>query len=115
MKIKLKKDVLESGGLPSVGSHQGFTKNIWQSLNNGDTVEVDSIPERSKSNIEQVKSKNKTEGDFKTPRGTFKFGTLYWRPDRVKKPFTKLYCKKIKKKWVGAMIVKVNFIIKKLK
>ena len=62
MKIKLKKDVLESGGLPSVGSHQGFTKNIWQSLNNGDTVEVDSIPERSKSNIEQDKSKNKTEG-----------------------------------------------------
>ena len=43
-------------------------------------------------------SKNKIEGDFKTPRGTFKFGTLYWRPDRVKKPFTKLYCKKIKKK-----------------
>ena len=60
-------------------------------------------------------SKNKIEGDFKTPCGTFKFGTLYWRPDRVKKPFTKLYCKKIKKKWVGAMIVKVNFIIKKLK
>ena len=43
-------------------------------------------------------SKNKIEGDFKTPSGTFKFGTLYWRPDRVKKPFTKLYCKKIKKK-----------------
>tara|TARA_Y100001938_G_C7768699_1_gene272168 strand:+ start:146 stop:394 length:249 start_codon:yes stop_codon:yes gene_type:complete len=62
MKIKLKKDVLESGGLPSAGSHQGFTKNIWQSLNNGDTVEVDSIPERSKNNVEQVKSKNKTEG-----------------------------------------------------
>ena len=60
-------------------------------------------------------SKNKIEGDFKTPSGTFEFGALYWRPDRVKKPFTKLYCKKIKKKWVGAMIVKVNFIIKKLK
>ena len=62
MKIKLKKDVLELGGLSSAGSHQGFTKNIWQSLNNGDTVEVDNIPEKSKSYIEQVKSKNKTEG-----------------------------------------------------
>ena len=41
MKIKLKKEVLESGGLSSVGSHQGFTKKNWQSLNNGDTVEVD--------------------------------------------------------------------------
>ena len=61
MKIKLKKEVLESGGSSSVGSHQGFSKNIWQSLNNGDTVEVDSIPEKSKSYIEQVKIKNKNK------------------------------------------------------
>ena len=46
---------------------------------------------------EMVFQKNKIEGDFKTPRGTFKFGTLYWREIELKKPFTKLYCKKIKK------------------
>ena len=42
-------------------------------------------------------SKNKVEGDFKTPSGKFKLGNLYWRNDRVKKPETKLFCKKIKK------------------
>tara|TARA_Y100001936_G_C15757060_1_gene499217 strand:+ start:59 stop:550 length:492 start_codon:yes stop_codon:yes gene_type:complete len=42
-------------------------------------------------------SKNKIEGDFKTPSGKFKLGNLYWRPDRVKKPNTKLVCRKVKK------------------
>ena len=42
-------------------------------------------------------SKNKSEGDFQTPSGKFKLGNLYWRSDRVKKPETKLFCKKIKK------------------
>ena len=42
-------------------------------------------------------SKNKIEGDFKTPVGKFKLGNLYWRPYRLKKPNTKLVCKKIKK------------------
>ncbi len=42
-------------------------------------------------------SKNKIEGDFKTPTGKFKLGNLYWRSDRLKKPNTKLVCKKIKK------------------
>ena len=43
-------------------------------------------------------SKNKVEGDLQTPSGKFKLGNLYWRSDRVKKPKTKLLCKKIKKK-----------------
>ena len=60
-------------------------------------------------------SKNKIEGDFKTPRGTFKFGTLYWRPDRVKKPFTKLYCKKIKKKIGWCNDSKSKFYNKEIK
>ena len=60
-------------------------------------------------------SKNKIEGDFKTPRGTFKFGTLYWRPDRVKKPFTKLYCKKIKKKMGWCNDSKSKFYNKEIK
>ena len=42
-------------------------------------------------------SKNKIEGDFKTPAGKFSLGNLYWRSDRIKKPETKLFCKKIKK------------------
>ena len=42
-------------------------------------------------------SKNKVEGDLKTPSGKFKLGNLYWRADRIKKPKTKLLCKKINK------------------
>ena len=42
-------------------------------------------------------SKNKIEGDLRTPSGNFNLGNLYWRSDRVKKPKTKLFCKKIKK------------------
>ena len=41
--------------------------------------------------------KNKVEGDFCTPSGKFKIGKLYWRPDRVNLPKTKLSTKKIKK------------------
>ena len=43
------------------------------------------------------KSKKKKEGDKKTPTGTFKIENLYYRPDRIKKPLTKLKCIKIKK------------------
>ena len=35
-------------------------------------------------------NRNKKEGDGSTPFGTFKLGKLYWRPDRIKKPKTKL-------------------------
>ena len=42
-------------------------------------------------------SKNKFEGDLTTPKGKFKLGKLYWRSDRVQKPKTSLFCKKIKK------------------
>ncbi len=38
----------------------------------------------------------KSEGDKKTPKGTFKIGNLYFREDRLKKPQTKLKCVKIK-------------------
>ncbi|MDC0200497.1 L,D-transpeptidase family protein [Candidatus Pelagibacter sp.] len=41
--------------------------------------------------------KNKIEGDLCTPSGKFKVGKLYWRPDRVQLPVTKLPSKKIKK------------------
>ena len=42
-------------------------------------------------------TKFKKEGDFKTPRGTFKIEHLYFRKDRIEKPITKLKCIEIKK------------------
>ena len=42
-------------------------------------------------------TKNKKEGDFKTPKGIFKIENLYFRKDRIKKPVTKLKCIEIKK------------------
>ena len=43
-------------------------------------------------------TKNKIEGDKKTPKGTFSIGNLYYRRDRNHKPDTKLKCVPIKKK-----------------
>ena len=40
---------------------------------------------------------NKTEGDKKSPKGTFQIENLYFREDRIKKPLTLLKCIKIKK------------------
>ena len=41
---------------------------------------------------------NKKEGDYKTPRGKFKIGNLYFRKDKMKKPNTQLTCIEIKDK-----------------
>ena len=42
-------------------------------------------------------TKNKKEGDKKTPKGTFEIDNLYFRNDRKQKPSTLLNCIKIKK------------------
>ena len=42
--------------------------------------------------------KNKIEGDGSTPVGKFNIGKLYWRPDKVKKPESRLSLRKINKK-----------------
>ncbi len=42
-------------------------------------------------------TKNKIEGDKKTPKGIFKIGNLYFRKDRNKKPITKIRCIPIRK------------------
>ena len=42
-------------------------------------------------------TKNKKEGDKKTPKGTFKIENLYFRKDRLKKPSNSLKCIEIKK------------------
>ncbi len=41
--------------------------------------------------------KRKNEGDLKTPKGTFDLGNIYYRSDRVQKPFSKLKSISIKK------------------
>ena len=46
---------------------------------------------------EKGSTKNKKEGDKKTPKGSFKIGNLYFRKDRLKKPYTLLKCIEIKK------------------
>ena len=43
-------------------------------------------------------TRNKFEGDKKTPKGNFSLGNLYFRKDRNLKPITKLKCIPIKKK-----------------
>ena len=40
-------------------------------------------------------SEKKREGDFCTPKGSFKLKTVYYRPDRIKNVETKLNTKKI--------------------
>ena len=42
----------------------------------------------------------KKEGDFKTPKGNFKFKFLLYRKDRIKKIQCKITKKKIKRKMV---------------
>ncbi len=60
-------------------------------------------------------TKNKFEGDFFTPSGKFKIGELYWRPDRVQSPKTKLTLKKIKKKMGWCNDVKSKFYNREIK
>ena len=43
------------------------------------------------------RTNSKSEGDKKTPVGKFNLGPLFYRPDREKKPKTKLTCIKITK------------------
>jgi len=42
-------------------------------------------------------TRNKKEGDKKTPKGTFFIENLYYRKDRIEKPSTSLKCIEIKK------------------
>ena len=42
-------------------------------------------------------SRKKIEGDKKTPEGSFGIENLYYRPDRIKKPSTKIKCIRITK------------------
>ena len=65
-------------------------------LKNKHTLEVDDFKFRC-SIGKNGKSKKKFEGDKKTPIGHYAIEDLYYRSDRIKKPFTNLKCIKIKK------------------
>ena len=77
-------------------------------LKNKDTLIVDNFRLKCCIGKSGLK-KNKIEGDGSTPVGTFSFGKLYWRKDRVKKPETKLPCKSISKKMGWCTDVKNKF------
>ena len=66
-------------------------------LKNKDTLIIDEFRLKCCIGRGNLK-KNKIEGDGSTPIGRFELGTIYWRPDRVPKPNTKLFCKPINKK-----------------
>ena len=62
MKIKLKKETLDNGGLCSSSSHQGFNKENWLKLNKGEEIEVEQIPENSIGQVEEVSSGKTKKG-----------------------------------------------------
>ncbi len=65
-------------------------------IKNKDTLIIDEFKFRCAIGKNGI-VKKKVEGDGCTPQGTFSFGKLYWRNDRVKKLKTRLISKKIKK------------------
>ena len=59
-------------------------------------------------------SKEKIEGDNKTPKGSFELEKLYYRGDKLNKPFTKLKCVKINKSMGWCNDIKDNINYNKL-
>ena len=56
-------------------------------------------------------TKNKIEGDKKTPKGIFNIGNLYFRKDRNQQPQTKIKCIPIRKNmgWCDDIRDKKNY------
>ena len=68
-------------------------------IKNKDTLHIDDF--NFKCCIgKKGQTKNKIEGDKKTPVGLFGIENLYFRSDKLKKPSTKLRCIKIKKNMI---------------
>ena len=65
-------------------------------LKDKDTLVVDHFLFKCCVGKNGIKKKRK-EGDKITPKGIYSLGKLYYRSDRVKKPLTKLFTKKITK------------------
>ena len=83
-------------------------------LKNKDTLIVDQFKFKCSIGKKGI-AKNKFEGDFNTPMGKFKIGTLYWRKDRVKLPETNLNKKKIKKNMGWCNDINSKFYNKEIK
>ena len=65
-------------------------------LKNKDTLSIDDFHFKCCVGRNGISNKKK-EGDKKTPRGSFGLEHLYYREDKIQKPFTTLKCVKIKK------------------
>ena len=63
---------------------------------NKQTLQIDEFKFKCCVGKNGISSKKK-EGDKTTPKGLFKLGNLYYRSDRLTKPYTKLKVEKIKK------------------
>ena len=83
-------------------------------LKNKDTLIVDQFKFKCSIGKKGI-TKNKFEGDLKTPKGKFKIGTLYWRKDRVRLPLTNLICKKITKNMAWCNDTNSKFYNKEIK
>lgn len=83
-------------------------------LKNKDTLKFDDFTIKCVIGKNGLK-KNKIEGDKSTPVGKFKLGQLYWRADRVRKPETKLLCKKIYKNMAWCNDVRSKYYNKEVK
>ena len=65
-------------------------------VKNKQTLQIDDFKFRCSVGKKGL-TKNKKEGDEKTPKGIFEIENLYYRKDRKQKPFTLLNCIEIKK------------------
>ena len=65
-------------------------------LKNKHTLQIDEFKFKCSFGFNGISSRKK-EGDKKTPKGLFKLGNLFYRPDRLTKPITKLKVRKIRK------------------
>ena len=72
-------------------------------LKNKDTLLLDEFKFKCSSGKKGA-TFNKTEGDLKTPRGTYSLGPLFYRKDKIIKINTKLNKVPIKKICTGATI-----------
>ena len=65
-------------------------------LKNKDTLQFNEFKFKCSIGLNGL-TRDKIEGDKKTPRGVFAIENLYYRSDKIQKPLTKLKCIKITK------------------
>ena len=83
-------------------------------IKNKDTLLYDEFKFKCSVGKKGITSK-KIEGDFKTPKGSYSLGSIYYRKDRNSKPLTKLKLIAIKKDMVWCDDVKSKYYNKLIK